>query len=592
MNMTPMNGTVTRNSTPASQRESARQRRWRGMTWGASLLFALLCTLALTGLNGLTGQAQAAELQSTVPPRERTELLGPIDEMTSSSEWIVAGISVHLSPTTRIDERVAPAAPGVWVKVEGRGDGSGGLNAHRIKVLPDRPHMKVEGALTALSPTSAQVDGISVALSGTAQIVGDPQPGVDRVEVYADQQPDNSWLGFRVQKEGPAGTRPDDTNEDRPDPQDRVQLYGIISSRPNPDAVGRWIVSGVPVSVTAQTILVERVGPLAAGAWVQVQGSVDENGLLVARRIRTISQRTHHRVKGVLQELTETSLRVGGIGLLRDANTQIEGNPTVDQRVEVDADLPEGGSLLAVKIEADDDEHERPDRNTVEFVGPVETLPDGTLYGEWQVAGRRVIVTEGVTRIDEHKGAVAVDVLVKVEGTRNEDGSINALEIDVRRGEGDENRPGGDQNFTRFVGAIEALPADGLQGEWRVEGKRVIVDERTELEGASFAISDTVKVKGYVQDDGAVVARKIEPKNGDGPGDGPGDDQRVRFTGPIQNLPPDGLLGEWRVDGKRVLVNPQTELKDNSYQVGDVVEIEGQRRPDSVIVAKKIEKED
>lgn len=572
------------NTTTTTRKSSSALRRFRGMTWGASLLFALLCTLALTGMTGL---AQTADAQNTIPPRERTELLGPIEQMTSSSEWVVAGISVHLSPTTRLDERVGPATVGAWAKVEGQGDGSGGLNAQRIKILPERPHMKLEGKLTGLSVGAAQVDDISVVLSATARIVGDPQPGVDRVEVYADQQADLSWLGFRVQKKGPAGRPPGHQPEDRPDPRDGVQLYGVISSRPVSETVGQWIVSGVTVSVTAQTELSERVGPLIDGAWVRVQGSVDENGLLVARHIRSISQRTHHRIKGELQALTATGLRVGGIPVQRDANTETEGSPAVGQRVEVDAVLS-AGSLLAVKIEADDDEHENPDRNTVEFVGPVEALPDGTIFGEWRVAGRRVLVTEGLTQIDEDKGAVTVGAVVKVEGTRNGDGSINGLEIDVRRSEGEGNRPGDGQTFTRFVGDIEALPAGGLVGEWQVSGKRVIVDERTDLEGAGFAISDTVKVKGYVQNDGAVVARKIERKEDNHQGGG----QNVRFTGPVQNLPGTGLLGEWQVDGKRVLVSAQTELKDNSYQVGDVVEVRGEKRPDGVVVAEKIEKDD
>ncbi|MBI3958624.1 MAG: hypothetical protein HY328_07430 [Chloroflexi bacterium] len=560
------------------------RRAW--LPWVGGILFALLCALSFFTV---AAPAQAAVGQSTIPQRERTELLGPIDQIGSANEWVVAGVPVHLTATTRVDERVAPAAVGAWARVEGQGDGIGGLNAARIKILPTHPHIKLKGLLTGLTSAVVEVDGIAVARSTTTQIVGNPQPGVDRVGVRAVVQTGGGLLALRVQKEGPFNAPPVDPGEDEPGAQDGVQLYGILSSRPAGGDVGLWTVSGVAVSVTPQTILVERVGPLVEGAWVQVQGSVNDSGHLVARRIRTISQRRYHRVKGVLQELTETSLRVGGLSLQRNAATKLEGNPVVDKPVEVDAELPGGGVLLAVKIEADDGEHEDEQRHTVEFVGRVESLPDGTLYGEWQVGVRRVQVS-AITQIDEHKGLVDVGVLVKVEGTLNGDQSISALEIVVKRGEEDDNKPHDDHEYSRFVGKIETLPANGLLGEWTVDGKRVVVTERTELEGGpTFVVGDTVKVKGYAQNDGSVLAREIEKENEGGHGD---DGQEVKFTGAIESLPPSGLLGEWMVDGKQVLVNAQTELKDAAYAVGDRVEVEGHKRADGVVVAKKIEKDD
>lgn len=576
------------NSQTQTQQTFSLPRRSTWTRWTLALAFGLLSLLSLIAL---TVPAQAASPLSTIPPQNgETELVGPIDQIVSSSEWIVAGIPVHLTAATRVDERVAVPAPGGWAKVEGQGDGAGGMNAQRIKILPVLPQIKLKGPLTALSSAAVEVDAISIPLSTTTRIVGDPQPGVDRVSVRADRLADNSLLASRVQKEGAADLPPSDPEEDQPDPRDGVQLYGTIGSRPNGD-VGLWTVSGVPVSVTLQTALVDRVGPLVAGAWVQVQGKVDNRGQLVARRIRTVSQRSYHRVSGPLDGMTATDLRVGGIYLKRDVNTKVEGNPTVGKPVEVNANLLLNDSLMAVKIKSDKGEQEDSERHTVEFVGRVESLPAGTLFGEWMVAGRRVIVTESITNIDEHKGLIAVDVLVKVEGTRNQDGSINALEIDVKRGEGEENQPGEDHQFVRLVGVIAALPADGLLGDWTVDGKTVVVTERTELgHTPTFVVSDTVKVKGYAQSDGSVIAREIEKENEDEQGGGGGEGQEVKWSGPIGGLPANGLLGEWMVDGKPVRVNEQTELKDAGYAVGDVVQVEGRRQPNGPAIAKKIEK--
>lgn len=570
------------------QRESSQKKVGRSVWLPliGGLVFALLAAFSLFAS---AAPAQAAAGQSTIPGPGHTELLGPIDQIVSPTEWVVAGIPVYLTAATRLDERVAPATVGAWAKVEGQGDGSGGLNAARIKILPSAPFVKLEGKLTALSSTSAEVDAIGIPLSTTTQIVGNPQPGVDRVEVRAVIQAGGGLLALRVQKEGAFNAPPVDPHEDEPGAQDGVQLYGTISSRPDGGGAGLWVVSGVTVSVTAQTILVEQVGPLVENAWVQVQGTVNGDGQLVARRMRTISQRRYHRVKGVLEGLTETEMQVGGIALKRDANTKMEGSPTVGKPVEVDAELVVGSGLLAVKIEADDGEHEDTQRHTVEFVGRVKSLPSGTLIGEWEVDGRRVQV-DTATQIDEHKGLVDVGVLVKVEGTRNEDGSIAALEITVKRGEEDDNKPGEDHQYTQFVGQIGALPAGGLLGEWTVGSRTVVVTERTELDrNATFVISDTVKVKGYLETDGSVSAREIEKENEGGHG---GDGQEVQFTGAIEVLPPGGPLGEWTVDGKQVLVTQQTELKDSPYSVGDVVKVEGKSRPDGVVVARKIEKGD
>ena len=560
--------------------------RRRQIVWIGALCLLLLWGL---GLAGGTPAAHGANGQSTIPEIERTKLLGPIDQILSDSEWVIAGIPVHLSGATKVDERAGQALVGAWARVDGQGDGSGGLNAYRIKILPVHPAIKLEGGLTSLSSTAAAVDSIPVAVDTATRIVGNPQSNVDRVEVRAAAQTGGGLLALRIQKEGAADSPPDDPNEDEPDAQDGVQLYGILSARPTGGNSGLWTVSGVTVAVSAQTKLIERVGPLVEGAWVQVQGTVDNSGQLAARRIRTISQRRNHRVKGVLEALSAESLRVGGIPLQRDGNTKIEGNPTVGQWAEVDAKLLPGDVLLAVKMEADDGENENEERNTVEFTARVKSLPDGSLYGQWQVGDRTVVVTAGATSIDEHKGAVAVGALVKVEGTRNQDNSIAALEITVKRGEEDDNKPGDDQQYTRFTGLIESLPANGLRGAWTVDGKSVVVDGHTELEGdGNFAVGDRVKVKGYLQADGSVLAREIE-KEDDG---GNGGENEVKFTGSIDSLPAGGLLGEWGVAGKRVLVTPQTELKDNSYAVGEQVKVEGRKRQDGVIVAEKVEKDD
>ena len=110
------------------------------LPWIGGLVFALLVAFSLFAV---ATPAQAAPGQSTIPAPGHTKLLGPIDQIVSATEWVVAGVPVHLTAATRVDERVAPATVGAWARVEGQGDGSGGLHAGRIKILPPHPFVKL-----------------------------------------------------------------------------------------------------------------------------------------------------------------------------------------------------------------------------------------------------------------------------------------------------------------------------------------------------------------------------------------------------------------------------------------------------------------
>jgi hypothetical protein len=64
----------------------------------------------------------------------------------------------------------------------------------------------------------------------------------------------------------------------------------------------------------------------------------------------------------------------------------------------------------------------------------------------------------------------------------------------------------------------------------------------------------------------------------------------VRFTGVIRQLPP-GLLGEWQVDGNRVLVDARTVIKPPRVQpgTGDLAKVIALSQPDDELLALTIE---
>jgi hypothetical protein len=167
-------------------------------------------------------------------------------------------------------------------------------------------------------------------------------------------------------------------------------------------------------------------------------------------------------------------------------------------------------------------------------------------------------------------------------------------------GSGDDGGNGGSGNVNvEFKGSVQAMPASGLIGSWKIAGKSVQTNGSTtfDQEDGSIGVGALVEVKGVTQTDGSVLATKIEVDSGVGspPGGGPGmpgdGEDEGDFTGPIQSLPPSGLLGTWVVAGKSVQVVSTTRLEqeDGGFAVGALVEVEGLVDASGAIVASKIE---
>jgi hypothetical protein len=121
--------------------------------------------------------------------------------------------------------------------------------------------------------------------------------------------------------------------------------------------------------------------------------------------------------------------------------------------------------------------------------------------GDWVVSGRTVHVS-ATTRIDQEHGPAVVGAFVEVKGTARDDGSIDAVRIEVKAAPGDR---------INFVGMVESLPSEGLIGQWRVSGRTVTVTLRTGLnmERGPVRVGSIVKVKGLLLADGSIEAKKV-----------------------------------------------------------------------------------
>jgi hypothetical protein len=222
------------------------------------------------------------------------------------------------------------------------------------------------------------------------------------------------------------------------------------------------------------------------------------------------------------------------------------------------------------------------------FTGVVEALPDTPGFiGDWRVAGRTVHVSNR-TEIEQEDGRVRLGAKVKVEGFLRSDGSIDATEVEVKDGSGDDGHGGDDDgdrddsDLPQFKGTIQSLPGTpGQIGDWRVGGRviHVFASTRIETEFGPVAVGAFVEIRGVLRADGSMDAVKIEVESGD-------DDGRDELKGAIESLPAGpGFQGDWRVAGRIVHVTAATVLdqEHGTFVIGALVEVHGLMRADGSI---------
>lgn len=207
-----------------------------------------------------------------------------------------------------------------------------------------------------------------------------------------------------------------------------------------------------------------------------------------------------------------------------------------------------------------------------------------------EVLGLTIIITEGTEIEDEDNNPVddsvlVVDARVEIRGILQEDGTIVAEEIEL---ENDEFRK------IRMRGEIESIQVNAMVVESIVVlGLTINLTPMTEVENeggdpmpaGDLLVGDRVDIKGLLEDDGTVTARRIEIEE---------PEDRVKLESLIQALPDGATTGTWTVAGISIIVTDETELDsgDGPFAVGDRVEIVGQFQMDGSILASEIELEE
>jgi uncharacterized protein (TIGR03437 family) len=366
---------------------------------------------------------------------------------------------------------------------------------------------------------------------------------------------------------------------------DDFEFRGVIEALPSTSGfIGDWTVSGRTVRVSASTEIKRKDGQIAVGAKAEVEGCLQTDGSVVAKKIEVESDDDDDDFEftGAIEVLPDTMGRIGdwtvsGVVVHVTATTLIKQEGAmiaVGVRVEVEGTKRADGSVDANKIEVKSD---MGGPGMVVFMGTVESLPSTTgRIGEWSVGGRKVNVTASTTIPDN----VGVGFFVRVRGTRGQDGAINAIDIQIQNG------GGGRGAFVEFYGTVEMLPGTtGQIGMWTVSGRMVNVTANTRIitKGSTIAVGSVVEVRGAPQTGGSINAVMIKLKNRSG---------QFEFKGTIESLPTTAdLVGDWVVSGRTVRVSAATEIerKYGMVMVGASVKVEGALQSDGSVNATEIQ---
>jgi hypothetical protein len=218
------------------------------------------------------GDALTARRITVNPPEMR--LRGEITFIPAGriGTWIIGGQPFAVTADTAISDRGGPVVVGAWGQVSALELG-GELVAQRIRAIDPLPTVEVMGAIQAFDASSWTVSGIDLAIDADALIGGEPHIGL-LANAAAALQVDNSLLALRIRV----------LWQEHGGPQPPITLTGTIEQMPPNGLVGRWVVDGINVVVSRNTLVNQNSGMAVVGAVVQVTGQ-QADGTVVAREI-------------------------------------------------------------------------------------------------------------------------------------------------------------------------------------------------------------------------------------------------------------------------------------------------------------------
>lgn len=365
-------------------------------------------------------------------------------------------------------------------------------------------------------------------------------------------------------------------------PPNEQEAFGIVQSKPAQGLIGAWTIGGVAYQTYPGTQFKQRHGPLVVGACAKVHFSGTEKPFWVRKmESRPLSDcggngtvppvptppgpqverfgRIDSFPEGLIGEW-----RVDGVRYTATSATEFEqknGTFAVGVCVELHAFLStDPPTLREIETERDHKCNRSDDDDNIigkgELFGEIQSFPDG-LIGEWNIAGI-TFVADSATKFEQEHGAFAVGVLVKVKFVIGLDGTFYAREIETKSGV----HLGRGHAF----GVIESMP-EGRIGVWTISGIEYQVTEQTRLreKHGTLQVGAKVRVKYVADANGQRTALKIETTHSNGGASHP---DHFKTFGFVDQMPPDGLIGQWIINNAPFIADARTKFKENNGLLG------------------------
>ncbi|HKW97158.1 MAG TPA: DUF5666 domain-containing protein [Bryobacteraceae bacterium] len=322
-----------------------------------------------------------------------------------------------------------------------------------------------------------------------------------------------------------------------PPPAAQANFSGSVQGLPVSGLVGNWLVSGKTVHVSQATQINQQKGPVSVGACVEIEGTINADGSVTASQIMVESasggcappqnENAEAEFSGVVQKLPAGTSLIGdwlisGRTVHVSATTQMEteGAVLIGSCVEVKGMIAADGSVTATNLEVSRESEscqgngEPPEQP--KFLGTIDGLPASGLLGDWSV-NHRAIHVSAATEIETDRGAVIVGACVEIEGALQPDNSISASAIHTEDAARCATMAAEQGNF-ELAGTVDAMPAAGPAGDWKIGGRTVRVTSATALdaEHGPISIGACVEAKGTLQTDGVLLANRIESRSASG----------------------------------------------------------------------------
>jgi DNA-binding transcriptional regulator of glucitol operon len=312
-------------------------------------------------------------------------------------------------------------------------------------------------AAYASDNTETKFSGVIESLPNTAGFIGDWRVSGRSIHVTAatriEQEKTPVAVGATVKVQGK--TRSDNTVDaeeidvkEAAENDAEVKFQGTVETIPGtPGFTGDWRVGGRTIHVSSSTRIQTEDGPVAVGAFVEIEGMPRTDGSMDASKIEVKSNVNggdgHDDLKGAIESLPSTpgfvgDWKVSGRTVHVTVATVIDqehGPVAVGALIEVKGTIRVDGSIDATKIEiqsaSSDSGGSTDEGQSAKLNGSIQSLPTSTnLIGDWMIADRVVHVTSSTKLKNEH-GAFAVGTRVKAKGLKLADGSFVATKIQV-----------------------------------------------------------------------------------------------------------------------------------------------------------------